>query len=483
MKLSFPTRFPPAYMLTSAGILFVAAWVEGTDLVMAALAATFLILSGLAFNAAGGLVYPSGAYVFFLATLSVGVGTAAKLLAGEPLDSNLRAPIKSMLVYNAGMLTIYAAATLNRHLRRKRPLLGNMLVNARMDQIAMGCILIGIAGPLVVPESAAATFAQINNFLPFAILLPVYARARETDGESTFNWISFGAWAYSTIVFGLLTFSKQGIYSASVAWAVAALAAGYRIGKVRLLALTVVAVVASSILTPYSQIGRQFRGAADLNDQAIYLLEHPLETRELYALQSERESRRHKSDIHWFEHSQGLLDRLTMFPIDDALIAMTDQGHSRTLYVYATYLMNSVPHLFFPDKPNILWGNEFAHEIGMLSPADHTTSISFSPFSDAYHVGQWQVIFFIAPFMFFVLFYVTDSVAGSTNQTAWALLYVLYFSHTAPEGMMATTVYGSTTFTIAVILGAFVVARITPLLGQLVTLPKPLAPQGVAVKS
>ncbi|SEC24162.1 hypothetical protein [Terriglobus roseus] len=474
MKLSFPTRFPPAYMLTCAGIIFVAAWAEGTDILVALLAGTFVILSGLAFNMAGGLVYPSGAYIFFLAILGLGLGMAVKILLGESLDSNLRDAQQSMLVYNAGMLTIYAAATVNRRLRRRRPLLANVLIKERMDRIAVGCVLIGIVGPLVVPESAAATFRQLNNFAVFAILLPVYSRAKETDGASTFNWISFAAWGYIT-VFGLLTFSKQGIFVGSIAWAVAACAAGYRVGKLRLFVLAIVAVVASSILTPYSQIGRQFRGAADLNEQAIYLLEHPLETRNLYVLQTELADSKKKSAIHWFEHSQGLLDRLTMFPIDDALISVTDHGHSRTLYVFATYVMNAVPHIFYPDKPNILWGNEFAHEVGMLSPGDHTTSISFGPFSDAYHVGQWKVMFLIAPFMFLLLFFVTDSVTGSTDQTAWALLYILYFSHTAPEGMMSTTIYGSSTYTIVVIFGAFTVSRIAPLLGQLVTLPKPVA--------
>jgi hypothetical protein len=470
-------------VVTLAGVILVAAWAEGTNLAVAALAASFVILSGLAFNAAGGLVYPSGAYIFFLSTLSMGVGIGTKILLGEPLQSHLRDAEKSMLVYNAGMLGLYAAATVNRHLRRQRPLLSNVLAKSRMDQVAMGCILIGIAGPLLLPDSLVTMFNQVNNFLPFAILLPVYARAKETDGESTFNWISFGAWAYMTVVFGLLTFSKQGIYEGSVAWIVAAGAAGYRISKLRLVVLSVIAVVASSILTPYAQIGRQFRGAPDLKDQAIYLLQHPLETRNLYAMRVELEAVKSKSEIRWFEHPQGLLDRLTMLPIDDALISITDHGHPQTLYVFATYFMNAVPHFLFPDKPNPGWGNQFAHEIGMLSPNDHSTGISFTPFADAYHDGQWMAVLFVAPFMFLMMFFVVDSVAGPAHQTVWALFYILYFSHSAAEGMMNTTVYGSSTITLGLIFGAWVIAKFAPLLGQLVTLPKPMTAQSAAARS
>ena len=210
---------------------------------MAFLATTFMILSGLAFNAAGGLIYPSGAYIFFVAVLTMGLGIVVKDPLGEPLDSHLRDAEKSMLVYNGGMLALYAAAFLNRHLRRKRPLLMNTLIDVRMDQLAMGCIMIGLMVPLLIPPSAASMFNQINHFVEFAVLLPVYMRAKETDGRSTFNWISFATVIYMTVAFGLLTFSKQGIFEGSAAWAVAACAAGYRISKVRLIVVIAVAVL------------------------------------------------------------------------------------------------------------------------------------------------------------------------------------------------------------------------------------------------
>jgi hypothetical protein len=483
MKLTFPSRFPLAYVAAFAGVVFVAAWAEGTQLPVAFLAATFLILSGLAFNLAGGLNYPSGAYIFFVAMLDLGLGVVAKLVLGEPLDSHLQNATKTLLVYNGGMLGILAAAAVTRRLRRKRPLLLNMLSNARTDQIAIGCILIGIMGPVVLPNGLVTMFNQVNNFLPFAVMLPVYNRAKQTDGVSTFSWAAFAAWAYTTVVFGLLTFSKQGIFECSAAWALAACAAGYRIGKVRLVVTIVIATVAVAILTPFSQIGRQYRLSPDLTAQAIYLLQHPLETRELYQLQSELEQLHRKTNVHWFDHPQGLLDRLTMVAIDDSLISVTDRGHSETLYVFATYFMNAIPHFLWPDKPEVTWGNRFAHEIGLLAPKDNTTGISFSPFADAYHDGQWFAILLIAPFMFLLLFFVTDSVTGPANQTVWALLYILYFSHFAAEGMMLTPVFGSSTGTFGVIFAAWVVTRIAPLFGQLVTLPRPRVAPVVPARS
>jgi hypothetical protein len=473
MKLTFPSRFPLAYVAAFAGAVFVAAWAEGTQLPVAFLAATFLMLSGLAFNIAGGLNYPSGAYVFFVATLDLGVGVLAKIFLGEPLDSHLHDGQKTLLVYNGGMLAILAAVTLNRRLRRERPLLGNLLAKAPTDQIAMGCILIGIAGPLVLPSGLVTIFNQVNNFLPFAVMLPVYTRAKETDGASTFSWVALAAWAYATVVFGLLTFSKQGIFECSAAWALAACAAGYRIGKVRLVITILLAVIATAILTPYSQIGRKYRFSEDLADQAVYLLQHPLETRELYERQSLLEQMTHKTDIRWFDHPQGLLDRLTMVPIDDALISVTDHGQAGTLYTFSTYFMNAIPHFLWPDKPDLNWGNRFAHEIGLLAPGDHSTGIAFSPFSDAYHDGQWLAILIVAPCIFLLLFFVSDSVTGPANQTVWALFYILYFSHFASEGAMASPVYAASTITIGVIVGGWTIARIAPVLGQFVTLPKP----------
>jgi len=172
-----------------------------------------------------------------------------------------------------------------------------------------------------------------------------------------------------------------------------------------------------------------------------------------------------------------------MMPIDDALIAATDHGHSETLYVFATYFMNAVPHFLWPDKPELGWGNRFAHEIGLLAPKDHTTGISFSPFGDAYHDGQWFGVLFVSPFIFLLMFFVVDSVTGPANQTVWALFYILYFSHFAPEGAMSAPVYACSTITIGVILGGWVIARIAPLLGQLVMPPKPRVPQVMAARS
>ena len=216
-------------------------------------------------------------------------------------------------------------------------------------------------------------------------------------------------------------------------------------------------------------------------EQGLYLLKHPIETRDLYQLRSEIEQSRRKTEIHWFDHPQGLLDRLTVLPIDDALIYATDHGRQQTLYVLATYYMNAVPHFLFPNKPDVGWGNVFAHEIGLLAKTDHSTGVSFSPFADAYHDGQWLAILVIAPLMFLVLFFVVDSVAGSTDQTVWGIFYILYFSHFAAEGMMNITTYAASTITFALVFAAFVISRIAPLLGQLVTLPKPMRLQRAGV--
>ena len=483
MKLTFPTRFPPAYIFGFAGAVAAAAMVEGTQLTVALLTGTFIAIAGMAFNVAGGLSYPSGSYIFFLALLTLVVGAVAKILVGEPLDHNLRDPQQSLLVYNAGMLAAYAAAWANRDLRRKQPFLRNVLTNVRVEQVAMGCVIIGIWGPIAIPYEYLSTFNQFNYFLVFAVLLPVYTQAQETDGKSTFNWISFGAWLYWLVVLGLLAFSKLGIFAGSLAWIVAAGAAGYRISKVRLAVLTAIMVAASVILTPFAQVGRIYRGDPQVFDHAVDLLSHPQETRELYNAISESAQASSGAGVHWFDHPQGIVDRLTMFPIDDALIYVTDHGHPQTLAVIWSDLVNVVPRYLYPDKPNPHWGNAFGHEIGLLTANDFSTGISFSPFSDAYHDGQWFGITLMAAFFFFCLFWVTDSVTGPANQSVWALLYILYFSHSAPEGGMGGAISGATTLSFGVFAAAYAITRIAPLVGQFVTPPKRASPKGAAARA
>lgn len=471
MKVTLPSRVPITWLLSFALGMLALELVEGTSILMALIANAFIVVAGLAFNQAGGLQYPSGAYICFNALLSGLIGMIGKVTLGEPLQSNLLAPERTMTVYLVSMGVMYGAALVTSTLRRPTGILQDTLAGVDTNQIAAGCYLLATLPQYVLPVSVIATFIQFNYFGILAIMLPVYQRARMTDGRSSFSRVSLFVWAYLTIKFGIFEFSKEGMFAPTVAWAAAALAAGYRITVRKAVVLAVTVIPAVMILTPFSQIGRNYRGTADLTPVIIELLTHPSRTRQLYeedALWTQLST----VSFHWFNKPQGLMDRLTLAPVDDALIYVTDHGHKGTTETFKSYLLNAIPRYVYPNKPMLHVGNDYAHEVGLLADDDASTSVSFTGMADGYHQAHWYGVTLLAGSLYVVLFLVCDSVTGPVGRCRWALIYILWFSHLGAEGMLNAPVYGATTLTLAVLVAYMVATRFAPLLGALLTLPQ-----------
>lgn len=468
MRLTLPTRFPMQYVLSFAAALFAIELVEGTTVVLALSTQAFLIVSALAFNIAGGMAYPSGMCIFFNAFLSLILGALVKACLGEPLQTNLIAPERTIPAYLAGITSILVAVYFSTKLRSKRGLLESVDVSRRIDQIGMGCILIAFVTPFLIPSALQGTFAQFNSaFVYLAILLPVYDRTRQTDGRRSFHPVALLGWIYLTGVYGILGSSKQGLFTPSVAWAVGAIAAGYRITVPRLALVVTCSVTAILFLTPYSQIVRNYQGLPNQGEMSWHLLTHPVETRALYN-ESQRYAYEFGTNYHWFDEPQGLLDRLTTVPVDDALLYSTDHLRPGTPLALWSYVLNMVPRYLYPGKPNLRWGNVYAHDIGLIGEEDDITGISFSPYADGYHTAGWLGVTLYLGLFFFAMFLVCDSVAGSVARTQWGLIYLLFFAHASAEGMLNFTTYAISTTSVALICAALISTYIAPVVGGLV---------------
>ena len=67
MRIPVPTSFRAQHVAFFAVGLFLVQQILGTTLVFSALSLAYLLLFVTAYNLAGGIFYPSGAYIFFLA--------------------------------------------------------------------------------------------------------------------------------------------------------------------------------------------------------------------------------------------------------------------------------------------------------------------------------------------------------------------------------------------------------------------------------
>lgn len=478
MRLPFPERIPLFYAFTFALVLCTVQVLEGTPAVFSLCCFLFIMIAALAFNVAGGFTRPSGSYIFAYAVLCVIVGLFWKAVLGEPADTNLSSPQLTIEVYLGGICSMYAAIYISRKLTTKGPLLGTLLDAARMRNATLGCVVIGlliITMGFVVPNQNGSFFSalrQVDHFLPMAIIIGVVYQIRKSGGTSSFN---FAVLLSFVILFfqGLLGFSKEGMLTPLLCWLVAACCMRYRLSFLQIITCILIGVFTFQYLVPYSQYGRNYRATSFSEDlsNSITLLSQLGHIREEYRAESAADSA--EREIHYFNKPQGFFDRLEMLSMDDALINVTSQGHTFGLSPVWASFENLVPHIIWPNKPDLHFGTVYAHEIGgIVSESDTTTGISFSPTGEAFHLAGWGGIFLLAPGLWIVLFTLFDSLCGDTRLSPWGLVMMPYFAHMAPEGGVSGIIYTLGFGTIGLVFTAAAAIYFMPIVGTLIVGPE-----------
>jgi hypothetical protein len=439
VRIPFPERIPIERAAVFAIVLFVVQQLEGTALYFSAGCVVFLLAATFAFNTAGGLTRASGAYVFFYSVLVVVIGLCYKAFLGEPADSNLLDPHTTIEVYVGGVSAMLAAVVVSRRFARKTGVLQNLMKDSDMYRASVGCMVIGVGGPFLIAllgRSGAwlsTAFAQLDLLIPLGIVIGVMNEIRRSGGTRSLNLSVALVAIYYFVVYGVLVFSKQGMLIPLYCWLVPVCAMRFRLSALQAFSCLLVVFVIFQYLVPYSQYGRDFAtGPQSISQRvaiATRLLEHPGDTKQKY-------EEGNSQSVGYYNTPQGFWDRLQFISVDDSLINITDQGKEFGLWPIKATFLNAIPHIFWPDKPAILFGNVYAHEIGILPEEDTTTGISFSPTAEAYHMDKWAGVLVAAPLVWFLLFIVFDSLLGDLRASPWGLLVIAQISHEAPEGAL-----------------------------------------------
>jgi hypothetical protein len=242
----------------------------------------------------------------------------------------------------------------------------------------------------------------------------------------------------------------------------------YRLSNLQIVACLAGCFTIFYYLTPYSQYGRRFSGAPFQQQVSISLdlLETPNDTRQKF-----EESDTGGGLSAYYNSPQGFWDRLQFVSVDDKLVNITDKGKVFGLQPIVAYLFNAVPHFIWPDKPDINYGNLYAHELGGMAESDVSTGISFSPTAEAFHLAKWVGIFVVAPLLWFLLFVVFDSIFGDIRATPWGLLALAYISHSAPETGLGGVIGALSFGTEILVFCAFFATKVAPIIANVVLGP------------
>jgi hypothetical protein len=482
VRLPFPDRIPLTPAFYFAGILFVIQLLQGTSGLFALGCLFFIIVSVLAFNFAGGFTKPTGSYVFFFATLTLIVGLCWKAILGEPADSKLGDPLLGIGVYLGCICSMFVAVVIARRITTKRAILKNLVTEANMQTATVGCMITGFlifAAGLLVPSgsgSVLSALAQINQFLPLAIILGTIHTIRRSGGTQSVNLPVLLSMAFSCAL-GIYGFSKQGIITPFVCWIMAAASQNYRITRAQIVAGLLGAFFIFHYMVPYAQYGRSFRGESGEENLSVVisLLSDLGGVREQYLIASDDADQDFL--YGYFNTPQGFLDRLQAISMDDAIMVYKQHYGFEGLSPIIMDFENLVPHFIWKNKPDFNLGNTFAHQIGLLANDDTTTGVSFSPAAESYVFLGWTGVFLLAPILWIILFTLFDSLCGDLRDAPWGLLVAVFFAHVAPEGGLGGVIYMYVYISFGIIFSAIIGAYVMPILGTLF-----IGPEGISIR-
>jgi len=188
VRIPFPERIPLTLASLFAVILCTVEIAQGTALLFVCCVFCFIVVAALAFNVAGGLTRPSGSYIFFFTILAVLVGLVWKAVLGEAADTNLSDSLLTMEAYLCGICGMLIAALISKRIRSKRAWLEGFVTEDKMQSAAVGCLVTGLALSVIFTISEVGSgsilsaLAQVNRFLPLAVILGTIHAIRRSGG-------------------------------------------------------------------------------------------------------------------------------------------------------------------------------------------------------------------------------------------------------------------------------------------------------------
>ena len=105
--------------------------------------------------------------------------------------------------------------------------------------------------------SILSALGQLNQFLPMAMILGVIYQIRKSGGTSSMNLIVLVSGS-AIFAGGLISFSKQGMFTPMSCWLIAAASQRYKALSTQVIGFILTATFMVYFLVPYSQYGRSF---------------------------------------------------------------------------------------------------------------------------------------------------------------------------------------------------------------------------------
>lgn len=478
MRIPYPERISYTAALCFAALLLLAQLLEQTQPIFAFCCFAYIMVTVAAFNLSGGLYRPAGAFIFFNSVLSIILALVVKAFLGEAADANLVAPLRIIEVYLLGMVSMLIASFIETRFRPRRALIPSILPLVTLRGAYIGAAILGLAstffwlsGPNLPNGGIFTALHNVDSLLPFALILGVVYNVRASNGQRTLSPALGSLFAFMSLL-SLIYFSKQILFTPIFCWTLGAGLARYKLKPINYVTLALMIFILMYFGTPYVAVGKardKPAGLVELASFSFNMLTHMDAIRKEYKEGAEGQY----SKTNYFNHPEGIFDRLEMVAIDDLLVDTGDRngffGFEPTIEGWE----NLIPHIIWANKPVPYFGNQYAHALGILSDDDGSTGVSFSPSADAYYQGGFYGIIVVETACFTLIFLAFSFLVGDVRDHPAVLVLVLITAHTGPEGAIPGAII--LILASAVVVGvAFLSRYVLPLIAD-VFQPVPLA--------
>lgn len=454
-KLDSLRKIKMSHVWAFALLLLVMQLIAGTVLNYALLVLAFTVATAAAVNAAGGPLTVSGFGIGMIGLKVVIVSQLAKVMFGQPGNSYLDVPVKTIGVLTLGMCAIYMAGlAVNRFTRVDKVM--KRIENA--DSLLGLSVLVYILGLVsylyvmfhgydqslgdISVGGIVGLLRQIGFIYPLATICAVAYTIKTSGGTK-----SIGLWAMvpllTQFVFGILATSKQMMFEPFLLYLLTCLAFSYRFKWRHVLSISLVFLIMVLVLFPFAQIGRVLTRDSDPSQNValtklfigqVFMNRENLEEVEVFIEEAAEKQQR----FYYYGRNTGLLDRMSLIEQNDELFrAVEEQGYSGWHTVAHGFRMLP-PRFLYPDKPIYNTANYFGHKIEMISDKDFTTQISMGIIAEAYDAFGW-IGTLVVPYLALAAFIlVYNSLSGSIKANVWAVFLMGIFQHNLVEATISS---------------------------------------------
>ena len=466
MRIPFPKSIPLRQLTVFLTVMLFIQLAQGTDPLFAVLMLVAQLAAVAAFNRLGGMTHMAGAFCLLAMLPNVTVPEFTHLVLGQPGDFNLEHPIMTSGVCAAFFCCIFATAVLVSLTKPTEPILDRIPFSSlELRVISAVSAAFAIVVAFVVTRAMSTTgvengslIAALYQFLPFtqaiSVILATYVRLRTTNNQSCMSWY-VGLMLLIMVIPGVLNAQKEGMLTPIFCWLVVVAASGHRLSRVGILALVALVLFLWSFVYPFSQNARfPIREAETLSEKVDLIIQYIQDPSSFPDSTSNSEE---SSEFGTDTSKVNIVQRYSLLKSIDMLIDADLRSGYTSIDRYLPVLVSVVPHVFWPDRPQVITSNELGHKAGFaMADSDTITGIAIGSPALFFDIGGWLALLVYTPICFALFFLVAVRLVGKTTVGPWALVPIGMEAHSSsassPAAMFTFVITFLTILLIAVAL-------------------------------